>query len=107
MTDLTILQIGGEEFKKIIREAVNEALLNQSPLSNSHESPKLIKGYRNLALVLGISVSKLQVLKNQGKIPYFQDSRILLFDLIKVREALSNNQYQVINKICTKASKNK
>ena len=47
-----------------------------------------IKGIHGLAVALGCSDSKAMQLKNSGKIRYFQDGKLLLFDYEQVIEDL-------------------
>jgi len=87
MEQITIIQIGRDELDRIVQDAVRAVISNQITPS---EPKQHIKGTHQLAKFLGISVSKAQRLKNEGIIPFFQNSRLVLFDPDKVREAMSN-----------------
>ena len=87
MEQITIIQVGPEELDRIVQKAVRDAISNQIAPT---EAKQHIKGTHQLALYLGISVSKAQKLKNEGVIPFFQNERLVLFDPDKVREAMAN-----------------
>ena len=89
MSEMTIIQVGREELNQIVTDAVRNALGNHS---TSTEPEKAIKGLANLAAFLGVSVSTAQKLKNQKIIPCFQTGSLVLFDPIKVREAMQNHK---------------
>ena len=89
MEELTIIQVGREEFDRIVQKAVRDAISSQIAPVEARQ-PHHIKGTHQLAKFLGISVSKAQKLKNEGIIPFFQNERLVLFDPDKVREAMSN-----------------
>ncbi len=54
---------------------------------NKQNQP-FIKGIHELAKFLRCSPSRAQKLKNEGRIPFFQDGRTVLFDPDKVREVM-------------------
>jgi hypothetical protein len=89
MSEMTIIQIGREELNQIVTDAVCKALGNQN---TTKEPEKSIKGLANLAAFLGISVSTAAKLKKQKIIPCFQTGSLVLFDPIKVREAMANHK---------------
>ena len=84
---ITIIQIGRDEFGSIVKNAVKDAISNDAKPATDQPH---IKGTHQLAKFLGISVSKAQKLKNEGILPYFQNERLVLFDPVKVKEALAN-----------------
>ena len=92
----TKMETVGEYIEKLIREAVNEEVKNALGQHQNKpvEPERPIKGIHALAKFLNISVSRAQKLKNSGVLPFFQSSRLVLFDPIKVREALANHKIQ-------------
>jgi len=76
------------EVGNVLRKILCEAIAN---LKNGKElgEQKFIRGINGLAEYLGVSKSKAQKLKNRNAIPYVQDGRLILFDPLKVDEALN------------------
>lgn len=72
------------ELQSLIKEAVSEAMQSQQP--TAQEQP--IRGIKGLAKYLGISAVTAQKLKNEGKVPFWQSERVLLFDPNEVLKAL-------------------
>ena len=71
----------------MIKEAVRDAM----PENIKQASPQpFIKGTRELAEFLRVSVPRAQQLKNSGIIPFWQDGRTVLFDPDKVRDAFNS-----------------
>ncbi len=70
------------ETVQLTKEDLNN-LLNQA------KREPLIKGIHQLAKFLGVSPATAQRYKNEGKFPYFQDDRVLLFDPEKIREIIN------------------
>lgn len=85
MSQIIILQVTRDELESIVTKAVQEAL---SHLHKPEGAQIHIKGIHQLADFLKISPGRAQKLKNEKVIPYFQDGRLVLFDPIKVREAM-------------------
>ena len=89
MNEMTIIQISRDELNKIVTDAVR-SVLGTNPMSLEPEKP--IKGIANLAAFLGVSVSTAMKLKKQKVIPCFQSAKLVLFDPVKVREAMQNHK---------------
>jgi len=85
MAKIEFIQIDRAEFSEMVRGAVKEQLRE---LSQKPGQPTMVRGIRGLAAALGISTSKIQQLKNDGVLPYFQDGKLLLFDLDQVHQAM-------------------
>ena len=83
------IQVGKEELKTMIDDAVKSALATCEP-KQSNET--FIKGIHELAKFLKVSPAKAQKLKNEGAFPFWQDGRTLLFDPIKVRAAMNDKK---------------
>ncbi len=49
---------------------------------------KLVYGISGLAAILDCSVPTAQKLKNEGKVPYFQEGRKIVFDVDQVLDAI-------------------
>ena len=79
-----------EELTNLIQTTVAEQMGKEIKAPR----PK-IKGIHRLAEALGCSSAKAQQLKNSGKIRYFQDGKLVLFDYDQVLEDLKG---QNINK---------
>lgn len=73
---------------KEIREAINDHSLNLTAEIGA-PSNMLLKGLRELADYLDISVSYAQKLKHSGAIPYFQLGSVLFFNKAQVLEAIT------------------
>jgi len=67
-------------------QRIEEILANMVKKENP-PMPK-IRGIHGLADALSISVSKAQKLKNSGKIRYYQDAKLVIFDYNQVIEDL-------------------
>ena len=91
MNELIIIQMTKAELQTFVEDAIKNYMKN-SPKTFEPEKP--IKGIHALAAFLNISVSRAMKLKKSGIIPFFQSSRLVLFDPIKVREALANHKIQ-------------
>lgn len=88
MNENILLTLSRDEFIEAVTIATERALakVNQVP-----EKPKVIKGLRGLAEFIPCSLSKAQQLKHEGKVPFYQDGRLILFDPDQVRAALSGD----------------
>lgn len=89
MQENIILSLSRTEFVEAVGIAVEQALTRIE--SAAKQKPKVIKGIRGLAAFIPCSLSKAQQLKNEGKIPFYQDGRLILFDPDQVREALKTS----------------
>ncbi len=83
---MELILISEERLREIIQETVSGAISGKANTPIEYSTP--IRGIRNLAKHLNLGVSKVQRLKNDGVIPYFQDDRTVLFDPKAVHEAL-------------------
>ncbi|WP_165026284.1 DUF3853 family protein [Dysgonomonas sp. ZJ279] len=73
------------EMREIIHSAVESAIQGKT----RKESKKtFIRGIHGLAKFLNISPSKAQEIKNSGRISFFNNGRVVLFDPDKVLEEL-------------------
>lgn len=85
--ETVFIQISKNELTQLINDAVRSAL----PEGLKTEAPQpFIRGIHELAAFLKTSAPRAQKLKNEGVFPYWQDGRTLLFDPIKVREAMQS-----------------
>lgn len=88
---MIILQVTPEELKSMLNEAVRDAL-NGTPAPAEGLSPEgHIKGIKGLSKFLHVSHGTAQSLKNSGILPHFQTGRTILFDPVKVREAMEKH----------------
>ncbi len=78
-----------KELEDLIRKVVAEEIAKSANNNREDSSQKFIRGINGLAEYLGISRSKAQKLKNNCIVPYTQDGRLILFDPVKVDEALA------------------
>lgn len=96
---MIILQITQEELRAMLSDVVRDALSTPAQaegvtLDQSHSTPadnSHIKGIKGLAIFLKVSHSRAQALKNSGIFPHFQTGRLILFDPVKVREAMEKH----------------
>lgn len=87
MNKIEFVQIDRNEFVELVSKAVRDQL-RENGISNGR--PTMVRGIRGLAEALSVSTTKIQQLKNDGVIPYFQNGKLLLFDLDKVELALNS-----------------
>jgi len=66
-----------------LMEMIRTAIAEQMGKEVKAPNPK-IRGIHGLAEALNISVSKAQKLKNSGKINFYQDGKLVLFDYDQV-----------------------
>jgi len=88
--EITFIQLTKEELTDIIIDAVKAAMPTKG--NEAVFSKPFIKGIHELAEYLGVSSARAQRLKNEGVFPYFQDGRTILFDPIKVKNAMEEYQ---------------
>lgn len=86
MIENILLTLSRDEFIEAVTIATEKAL---SRINQAKEKPKVIKGLRGLAEYIPCSLSKAQQLKNEGKVPFYQDGRLILFNPDEIRAALS------------------
>ncbi len=87
MTEIKVI-FDKAELTEIVENAVQRKF---TELSNLNKPSRKVRSLRPLAKELQMSLSKVQQLKNAGKIPFFQDGRVVIFDLDQVQQALSNH----------------
>lgn len=85
MTEMLLIQIDKAELTAIVERAVESRI---SKLAAKDTPPRKVRSLRELAKYLKISVNKVQRLKNEGKIPFYQDGRVVIFDLDQVDQAV-------------------
>ena len=90
---MIVLTFTEEEFEAIVNNAVRVAVreaLSDTP-ARTEGAEGHIKGIVGLSKFLGVSHARAQDLKNSGIFPHFQTGRLILFDPIKVREAMEKH----------------
>lgn len=91
MTEIKVI-FDKAELTEIVENAVQKKF---TELTNLNKPQRKVRSLRELAKYLKISLSKVQQLKNAGKIPHYQDGRIVIFDLDQVDEAFKGfKKYQ-------------
>ncbi|MGA2408699.1 MAG: helix-turn-helix domain-containing protein [Bacteroidales bacterium] len=78
-----------DRLKEIIKECLAD--LNPGPIIQAQSEPKHVYSIRELAFELQCSTTKVQQLKNSGKIPYTQFGRKCIFSVNDVLKALSQD----------------
>lgn len=90
----TMFQISFDETRlsEVVKQAVKE-LMEAMPGKNEPPPPerKLIHSMQGLADFTGISKVTLQRLKNDGKLPYRQIGRKVIFDTIEILAAMDQH----------------
>lgn len=86
MEQSIFINLSRGELLEIVTEATQLAL---SKVNTKPDEQKVIKGLRGLAEFIPCSLSKAQQLKNEGKVPFYQDGRLILFNPDEIRAALS------------------
>ncbi|SHE68835.1 DNA binding domain-containing protein, excisionase family [Bacteroides luti] len=91
-----VLLIKRDELSFLINEAVEAAFKrNENATPNKEEGAlKFLRGNEELAKYLKCSVGTIIRWKNMGLIPFSQKGRMILFDIEKVNEALSNKSFK-------------
>lgn len=87
---MIIIQLNEEQLKNMLQDAIRQALSGAPVPVEAIEPQGHIKGIKGLSEFLNVSHMKAQELKNSGILPYFQSGRTILFDPIKVKEAMAN-----------------
>ncbi|KAF0131928.1 MAG: hypothetical protein FD155_452 [Bacteroidetes bacterium] len=77
------------ELTEIVENAVQRKFTELTRLNNP---PRKVRSLRELAKYLDISLSKVQQLKNAGKIPFYQDGRVVIFDLDQIDQAFNSSK---------------
>ena len=88
MHNLVLSPIDPDRLIETIADKVTANILDVIAPKRNKQNQPFIKGIHELAKFLRCSPSRAQKLKNEGRIPFFQDGRTVLFDPDKVREAM-------------------
>jgi len=89
MEKIIVMNMSIDDLNELITKAVTLAINNNNiRIQKQMDVNPKIKGIRELAEALNCSVAKAQQLKNSGTIRYFQDGKLVLFDINQVYEDL-------------------
>jgi len=88
---MIILQISEDQLRAMLSEVVRDALTGTPAKAEGITAEGHIKGIKGLSEFLHVSHSRAQALKNSGIFPHFQTGRLILFDPVKVREAMEKH----------------
>lgn len=88
MHNLVLSPIDPEELIQSISDRVTANILKAGNFNEPQSNQPFIKGIHELSKFLRCSPSRAQKLKNEGRFPFFQDGRTLLFDPEQVRRAM-------------------
>lgn len=94
MEKIVIMNMSIDELTTIIDKCVTKAI-NDNNIRVQREIPIVanVRGVQGLADALGCSIAKAFQLKKSGKIRYFQDGKMLMFDMNQVYEDLQGINY--------------
>jgi hypothetical protein len=103
----TVLSMNGAEFLELLQQVKGTEVKEekkQSPLNDYPNLPQFITGIKELASLLGISVSTVSRMKAEGLLDdaLFQNGKTVIFDTCKVLEILrvsnKKNKFNVKSK---------
>jgi len=103
----TVLSMNGAEFLELLQQVKGTEVKEekkQSPLNDYPNLPQFITGIKELARLLGISVSTVSRMKAEGLLDdaLFQNGKTVIFDTCKVLEILrvsdKKNKFNVKSK---------
>lgn len=90
---LALNEIERAEISDIVKSAISEVLRENGAIIVP-QPPKYLRGLRELADYLHCGLSTANRLKKEGKVPFIQNGKVVLFDVAKVDEAIGKTKFK-------------
>lgn len=90
---LALNEIERAEISDIVKSAISEVLRENRAIIVP-QPPKYLRGLKELADYLHCGLSTANRLKKEGKVPFSQNGKVVLFDVAKVDEAIGKTKFK-------------